>query len=352
MYDFIERAHRISGRGDGGWAEESFDAVLQARRRLQVAYAKSNIDLDNIENLFTTFEMAHLVGKLGNLPEDVVEELPSHLRFVIMRTLEQSVLYSIDSDDALIRPPWPYEHFSELLIELGQSKGVAPIAIISFNYDLCLEYALSVCGVDIDYGLPAAPKPKRDSIRLYKVHGSLNWRLEPNSHDVTAVPVSPLPTRHYWDRFGLDSPAERAIDTMELLEGPGAWGGRIHPTPVIVPPTWNKGVYQEMLKTVWREASAAFASAENIFVIGYSLPVSDQFFRSFYALSTISDSIVERFWLFDPAPGQEICDRFGSLLGPAILGRSRFMHHRVRFAKAIGVLADAFNVPHRDIEDR
>ena len=107
-----------------------------------------------------------------------------------------------------------------------------------------------------------------------------------------------------------------------------------------------------MLKSVWREASSAFATAENIFVIGYSLPMSDQFFRSFYALSTISDSIVERFWLFDPAHDEEISRRFHSLLGPAILGRSRFVHHRLEFGGAIPFLADSFHIPHRGMVDR
>src|SRR5688572_29751261 len=91
MFDFMDRATRIQRRGEAGWAEEAFIRVSEARKKLQVAYAKSSIELDNIENLFSTFEMASLIGKLHDLSADIVEVLPEHLRRVIMRTLERTI---------------------------------------------------------------------------------------------------------------------------------------------------------------------------------------------------------------------------------------------------------------------
>jgi hypothetical protein len=230
-------------------------------------------------------------------------------------------------------------------------REAGPIAVISFNYDLCLEYALLQQKAIPDYGLSAAPS-NGNGIRIYKVHGSLNWSRDQDSGEIKAMPVNELATKPYWDRMGLNHDAERPIDTMELIVGPDAWGERILPEPVIVPPTWNKGIYQDMLRPVWRHASAALSTADNIFVIGYSLPPSDQFFRSFYSLSTISDSIIERFWLFDPSPLPEVSDRFRRLLGPAATERGKFQHAQVKFSGAIAQIGEAFKLKFHPIKDR
>jgi hypothetical protein len=350
MYDFIERAARIHRRGESHWARFSFDQVMQARRKLQVAYAKSSIDLDNIENLFTTFEMASLIGKLANIEKSKVSELPKNLRYLIMRTIEQSILFPIDSQNETIQPPYPYGLFCELLTELSSVQGAAPIAVINFNYDLCLDYALTVAGKQIFYGL--ARDVPNGAFHHYKVHGSLNWFRDLETGEVAAERLTPLPTHRYWERLGLDQPADRPIDTMEVIHGPGIWGEEFFPEPIIVPPTWNKGWYQEQLKSVWRAASEALSTAENIVVIGYSLPPSDQFFRSFYSLSTISDSIIDNFWLFDPTDNDDVVERYRGLLGPAIITRDRFKFHSLKFSSAIRFIAEEYGFSVNDYDER
>ena len=350
MFDFIDRASRIHRRRESGWAKESFDYVNDARKKLQVAYAKSSVDLDNIENLFSTFEMASLIGRLSDLPEEVVEHLPRHLRYVIMRSLEKTILFPINGQDKIIAAPKYYDAFAQLVVELSKLRDVGPIAVINFNYDLCLDYALVLAGKTPYYSLESH-RPPRDSIHVMKVHGSLNWSTTASGREYAISPLKPLEMKAYWDRLGLNEPAERPIDTMELMFGPDKFGERLHPVPLIVPPTWNKGKYQEMLKPVWKAASEALSSAENVVVIGYSLPPADQFFRSFYSLSTISDSIIDRFWLFDPSPDPAVAERFKSLLGPAILGRGRFRHEQVKFPSAIRKIADEFGLHSWDLGD-
>ena len=349
MFDFMDRASRIQRRGESGWAKDSFACVNDARKKLQVAYAKSSVDLDNIENLFSTFEMASLIGRLSDLPREVVEGLPGHLRFMIMRSLEKTILYPINGDARIIAVPKYYDAFAQLIVELSKMRDVGPIAVINFNYDLCLDYALGLAGKTPYYSLESH-EPQHDSIHLMKVHGSLNWSKTAASPGFEISRLKTLDMKTYWDRLGLDKPAERPIDTMELMFGPDRWGEKLHPVPLIVPPTWNKGWYQEMLKPVWKAASAALSSAENVFVIGYSLPPADQFFRSFYSLSTISDSIIERFWLFDPSPNPAVAERFKSLLGPAILGRDRFRHEQMKFPGAIKKIADQFGLDSHDLD--
>jgi hypothetical protein len=308
------------------------------------------VDLDNIENLFSTFEMATLVGRLGSLPEDMVNSLPSDLRYLIMRTIESSILFDIDGLAGKIFSPYPYDAFCELLLELNGSPESGPVGVISFNYDLCLEYALARRQKKPFYGINAGVAG-RNQIPLFKVHGSLNWFNGNSAGAIEAMDIKLPNTQNYFDRWGLDSKGKRPIDTMELLFGSAKWGEALYPKPIIVPPTWNKGVYQEMLKSIWRHAASALASAENIFVMGYSLPPSDQFFRSFYSLSTISDTMIDRFWVYDPNDSEEVTNRYKSLLGPAIRDRGKFQHKPLRFAKALEDVANAFGFDPSPLED-
>ena len=352
MYDFVDSATRIFRKGEAGWAHKHFENILDARKKLQSAYIKSTIDLDNIENLFSTYEMASLIGRLSDLDERVVSQLPKSLRYLIMRTLEQAILYPIDGKSQAVQSPYPYDAFAELLISLKGNKDAAPVSVINFNYDLSLDYALALRGYNSDYGLSTSSRKGRQSIPHYKVHGSLNWFRNETTGEISPQVIHPLSMKTYWDRLGLNKPAERPIDTMELIYGSDMWGEGIYPEPIIVPPTWNKGWYQEQLKLVWRSASAALSTAENIFIIGYSLPASDQFFRSFYSLSTISDSFIERFWLFDPSTTDDVVNRFSSLLGPAVIDRGKFKFEREKFTGAINQIAELFGYKAIDLPDR
>lgn len=345
MWDFIEKGSQIGQYGQAGWATHSFKCVFEARRKLQAAYAKSHVDIDNIEDLFATYEMARLIGHLADMEGEDVKLLPGKLRFFIMRTLEQSLRFPLYDDD-IVGCPTPYDAFVELLVQMQASRKLSPVVVISFNYDLALDYAIATRGIEIDYGLKPFSDNKR-AITLLKPHGSLNWTINESSGEIEITPVQVLPTASYRRRLGIYDPRRIAIDTMELLYGPDEWGETLRPEPLIVPPTWSKGEYQEILKPVWCRASKVLGTAENIFVIGYSLAPSDQFFRSFFALSTISDSIIDRFWLFDPS---DIAARWQALCGPAISHRDRFRYEAAIFSNAIVSLAKAFDLNETPIQ--
>ena len=109
--------------------------------------------------------------------------------------------------------------------------------------------------------------------------------------------------------------------------------------PLIVPPTWNKGDSHKALTQIWAQAAQALSKAENIFVIGYSLPPSDAFFRYLYALGTAGDVLLKRFWVFNPAQ-QEVEQRFRALLGSG--ARERFKYFPMTFTQAIDVIEKEF----------
>ncbi|KPJ58579.1 MAG: hypothetical protein AMJ46_13970 [Latescibacteria bacterium DG_63] len=106
--------------------------------------------------------------------------------------------------------------------------------------------------------------------------------------------------------------------------------------PVLVPPTWHKEDYHRGVAKVWAAAARELREAKNIFVVGYSLPPSDQFFRYLLALGTAGPYPFRRFWVFNPDSSVE--KRFREILGLGALDRFRFFASQ--FGESIGYLRD------------
>jgi hypothetical protein len=132
------------------------------------------------------------------------------------------------------------------------------------------------------------------------------------------------------------------LDIGSLLHKFDHCGKTVEADPVIVPPTWNKTQHHADIAGVWRTAAAHLAEAENIFVIGYSLPPTDQFFRYLYALGTVGDVRLKRLWVFDPDTSGALEARFRELLGPT--STRRFEMKPKRFSEAVEVIRTALSV--------
>ena len=104
------------------------------------------------------------------------------------------------------------------------------------------------------------------------------------------------------------------------------------PQPFIVPPTWAKTRYHGAIKEVWKRAAKELSLAEYIFVIGYSFPGSDAFFHHLYALGSVSDTPLRKFWVFNPDT-TEVQQRFEGLLGTG--AKTVFEYRPVKFKEAV-----------------
>jgi hypothetical protein len=93
----------------------------------------------------------------------------------------------------------------------------------------------------------------------------------------------------------------------------------------VVPPTWSKGEYHRSLSNVWRQAATELGTANNVFVIGYSLPETDSFFRYLYALGSQSRTRIKRLVIFNPDPDGQVKRRFEGLLGGDALDKLEFV---------------------------
>lgn len=322
MSDFLDKAEELFRTKRGiEYAEEAFEDVFTAVSELQGIHAKSCLDLDNFETLFGAIEMAKMTGKFAKRDQASIERLRNSIVTLIVRTIENTITFPVIENH--IYPPEPYKELAQRIMRLWREVPASqrPITFITFNYDLALDYALSHYVGSLggpDYCL--SQSENSSGIPLLKLHGSINWgscgqcgAIVP--FEMSEVQIEPFIGHGSWV-FDLGT----NIDRKQHCSFP------LKRCPVIVPPTWNKTDYHGELAKIWSRASAELATAENIFVIGYSLPETDSFFRYLYALGSESPTRIKRFWVFNPDRDGTVQTRFRTMIGRGIEKKFEFIN--------------------------
>jgi NAD-dependent SIR2 family protein deacetylase len=143
------------------------------------------------------------------------------------------------------------------------------------NYDCLVDDCLTKMGVQPAYGLKGPQLPAEFErcgyeMAVLKLHGSANWfRCNSERCERRVVIAGGTPAKRLEYFYGQHCPQ----------------CGQNQVEPVIVPPTWAKGGQSEMLRPVWSEALKSLREAGRIFIIGYSMPSTDEFFRYMLALA-------------------------------------------------------------------
>lgn len=314
MFDFLDRADELS-RGPS--RPQAFEDVFTALAELQSIHAKSYLNLDNIETLFGAIEMARLIGKFGKRSREEIESLRDSLVNLIVQTIEQSMRFRYVAKKRKAVPPEPYGALISGLKEIYGKRlrqPDPPLSFISFNYDLALDYALHYNRVPNDYWLSAS---ESSGCPLLKLHGSINWGT--CDEEVIPYPVGAA-------RFNAISDSSVLLDLGTNLSHYQHDGVALEGPPVIIPPTWNKGDYHGSIGRVWSKAAEELAAAENIFVIGYSLPETDSFFRYLFALGTDSSTRLKRLWVINPDYDGSVQERFRDMVGRGVRHRLKFIN--------------------------
>ena len=353
MRSFLDKARELYSSGRISPKHEgAFGSVFEAIANLQRVHSKITLDITNLESVFTTFETAIALNTFPGLSHSQINQLPDDLRQVIVSTIEHSTLpFPLNEKGAMAAPEKtiPFRgrdvQMSGLGTLLRKLSNKAPnareptVAFITFNYDLLVETMMAVHGIEADYGLKkTGPTPESSDIAidqeksrlpLLKLHGSVNWLRTRKTASVVPFSVfdyirnpdsrshDPLPAsgpRQRWQPERLpsigDLVKENARERYESL------------LPVIIPPSWNKAKDILDLQQVWARAAKELAEASSVFVVGYSLPITDTFFQQLLALGTTSDVLIKRFAVYDLNEGPR--ERFRSLLGPGALNRFSF----------------------------
>lgn len=326
MNNFLDVAEDLL-RANAFKEGDKISKVFEVISKLQSVYAKSYLELTNIESLFGVIEMARVINKLDSYSLEEIKDIRESLVTLIVKTLEKTIVLPVENQN--VTPPRSYRNF----VELVNDKGIGDCSIITFNYDLALDYACHWMNTDVNYCLD---KKASRSVKLLKLHGSINWARCTDCQEIIPFTLDKYFHRRSWNIIGGTKTA--LLNVSDNLQSLADYHEHkeFEKNPVIVPPTWNKTEYHGTLTNVWNQAAQELSEARNIYVFGYSLPESDSFFRYLFALGTIGDSRIRRFWVFDPDESGLIKTRYEQLLGRGIL--NRFDYIPEKFSGAISVL--------------
>ena len=361
MNDFLDRARKLYGSGECGEKYRAdFERVTGAISDLQKIHSKSELDIYNIEEVFSAFEMAKLINKFPGeriRKEEDIDLLIKSLKRVIYVTLDRSTPLKTKNAESLPLASGSYGEFTGLIKTIMQKELKVP-TIITFNYDLAIDYALFRQGFTINYCFASNEEKRVDEIHLIKLHGSLNWfegkskkNIIPYEIEQEKIPISNYQIYHSEENYYFNI-FEKITDNRLFYKGHNY---NVIPEPFIIPPTWDKSIYNQELSRVWSQAALDLSIAENIYIIGYSLPVTDSFFKYLYALGSEGIKIIERFWVFNPDK-ENVKQRFEKFIGTGIKDRFRFKF--ITFDQAVNCLRKIYekyddpNFDYKKILDR
>jgi hypothetical protein len=159
--------------------------------------------------------------------------------------------------------------------------------IITFNYDLLVEqawltafperswldlYTIPLTPIGLRVAAVLAPDEPPPGASLLKLHGSLNWRYSGPSSP-SGDQVFDVGLRGPWGIESINS-IYRDVERLDRDK-----------VPLIVPPAAIKSPYygNNIIRTMWRQAAEALRVADELVVMGFSLPPSDQVVGSLLA---------------------------------------------------------------------
>lgn len=286
--DWLAREHRDQERS-------AVERVLEFRHDASAAGYRVNVDLDNVEDLFS-LATAHPDRRLA---QDMQTAIAATLNHAQVHASPPSVrLRMRPSESWPITAAWRaaaerisasgdggedifcsiYDYYAALLAgRISRTDNGDQNVILTFNYDLLLETSLARLGIPFSYGLgdegveyhesaTCASGSQPGTLKLLKLHGSLNW-----------------------------SAANERLRVVGSFDDVMALGE----TAQVVPPTWDKTVSTSM-RHVWGQAVNALTQATRVIVIGFSFRVVDAHFKYLLAAGLMDNSALRRIVVVNP----------------------------------------------------
>ena len=233
-------------------------------------------------------------GRLEDIEEIVTQVERSERPGPILAGLREAVCVFFDtvrSNDAPL--------YQQLASEVIQGGDVA----ITFNYDLSLDRELRKAGnweisdgYGFDLGIRNVPK---SATTLLKLHGSTNW-IDSLLGGMRAGKFS---QGYGWDSLGFRPvvlPSEFEFFGYEGVTDPMFSGGGVDRSGSMILPSRNKRFYvqtsinqrerEAFWSALWAQAGTALRNADEVVIIGYSLPEADTEARRLLLQVTNKDS--------------------------------------------------------------
>lgn len=220
--------------------------------------------LPSFEELLTIVDLAILKHEAFSREwnEASLEKLHDALVYNMSKILKEKLQSQLET------APKYHSDFIQTIYRNRMDDNPSDYSFLSLNYDLLLDNALIALfpRLDLDYSIDfrnyvSGPrdweKPHAEhSVKLLKLHGSLNWMFCPVCNSVRLTPKEKIADRIITEEIPCE--LDHAIQR-----------------PLLIPPTWLKVYDNAYLMQIWLNAERILRSAEKVFFVGCSLPESD-----------------------------------------------------------------------------
>jgi hypothetical protein len=332
LADFLVTARLLRDGKDPLTYKESFDRVFDWIDRLRGSSYYVEFDLDNLEHVFSLAEM----GK--QLKLEGADQLFSDLRYVVTETLD---VCRVKYSEEQLRPSGPYHSFVSRLVGLNEERrglitgSLQRDVIVTFNYDVMLDYAFYFSGIRKTYGFE---ERNTTDFVLLKLHGSTNWvTCKACNSEIQIVPASPIPagaTFHHSLEQGREYPFRMVTRVLRNTKCKNCGDvGKLE--PFTIPPTWSKMVTGSPLQEVWARAVEEIKTAYQIVVIGYSMPSTDTFFQYLLTLGLQSNAGFHRVVVVNNDNSEALKQRYRRVFSRSLMDRGRLKFREVSFEEFV-----------------
>lgn len=228
----------------------------------------NTVDLEEV--LFPSFEEALGMLELAKQRQEYFLNLYNTTNYHHMDQIIEELIFLIA--EVLQRTLGQFSKLHTLLVEkMVNNNKIRNTSFISLNYDILIDNSLTKLHdvIDLDYGIDFVnfnepgnwhrPHPD-NSIKLFKIHGSLNWLYCPICKKIRITPleksVTLLISKNLKNRLLCHSCKALFV-------------------PILVPPTFFKIMSNPYLVQIWDKAENALRECKNIIFCGYSIPQAD-----------------------------------------------------------------------------
>ncbi len=120
MTNFLDVAEELCQGESSNSKSKEFDQIFSFISQLQHLNSKIRIDVQNIEYLYSTLEMAITIDKLFDKTKAEIITLKDTLINLIEYTLQVRIKYPINGE--LIKPPLSLQNFFYIINRIGLKK--------------------------------------------------------------------------------------------------------------------------------------------------------------------------------------------------------------------------------------
>ena len=328
LADFLVTARLLREGREQLVHKDSFDRVFDWIDKLRGSSYYVEFDLDNLEHVFSLAEM----GK--QLKLEGAEQIFADLRYLVTETLD---ICRVKYEEKQLVPSADYATFVTHLA--GRNDEWRRLVgdqfhkdvLISFNYDVSLDYAFNFKGIRFGYGFDGA---NTSDFVVLKLHGSTNWAMcrSCNSPELQIVPASPIPPGHHIGPSLQSGESYKFKMVTNVLANTQCDKCRVvrRLEPYVIPPTWSKMVEGSPLQKVWLRAVEEIKTAYQIVVIGYSMPPTDTFFQYLLTLGLQANAGFHRVVVVNKDNSDALKERYRRVFSRSLMDRGRLVFRMER----------------------